>query len=177
MIIKRLINILQMKYASPIRRAELVKIRAGGVKLGNNCEVYPGVSFGSEPYLIDMGNNVRLTKGVTFITHDGGIWTLRNLGLLEGADIFGVIKVGDNVHIGINSIIMPGVNIGSNCIIGCGAVVTKDIPDNSIAVGVPAKVIQSINEYYAKHKETCDFTKYMEEEEKRQYLSKKFSLK
>ena len=42
---------------------------------------------------------------------------------------------------------MPGVTIGSNCVIGCGAVVTHDIPDNSIAAGVPAKVIKSLDEY------------------------------
>lgn len=163
-----------MKYASPTKRAHLISDT--GIKLGENCEVYPGVSFGSEPYLISIGNNVRITRGVTFITHDGGIWTLRRLGLLEDADIFGTIKVGNNVHIGISSIIMPGVVIGNNCIIGCGAIVTKDIPDNSVAVGVPAKVIQTIEEYYMKHKDTCDYTKHMSSKEKEEYLIKKYNL-
>ena len=73
---------------------------------------------------------------------------LRNQGLLPSKyGKFGPIVVKDNVHIGWNAIIMPGVTIGNNCVIGCGAVVTHDIPDNSIAVGVPAKVIKSTDEY------------------------------
>lgn len=149
--------------------------KMGGV-IGKNCEVYPNVEFGSEPYLIKIGNNVRITNGVKFVTHDGGMWTLRKMGLLENADIFGCIEVGDNTHIGWNSIIMPNTKIGKNCIIGCGAVVTKDIPDNSIAVGVPAKVIKSIEEYYDKNKELYDLTKNMSKKEKRDYLMKKYDL-
>lgn len=125
------------------------KFIQGGGKLGVDCEIYPDVEFGSEPYMITIGNHVRITNGVRFVTHDGGVWVLRNLGL-ENADIFGKIEIGDNVHIGWNAIIMPNVSIGNNCVIGAGAVVTKSIPDNSVAVGVPAKVIESIDEYYAK---------------------------
>lgn len=146
-----------------------------GVKIGEGSEIYSRVNFGSEPYLVTLGDNVRVTAGVQFITHDGGIWVLRKMGLLENADIFGQIKVGDNVHIGINSIIMPNVAIGSNCIIGCGAVVTKDIPDNSIAVGVPARVIKTIEEYFEKNKKRVDFTKNLNSEAKKAYLSEKYS--
>ena len=147
-----------------------------GVQIGNNCEIYSSVSWGSEPYLIKLGDSVRVTNGVHFITHDGGMWILRNLKLLENSDSFGMINVGNNVHIGINAIIMPNVTIGDNVIIGCGAIVTKDIPANSIAVGVPAKVIESIDEYYMKHKNTCDFTKNLSSSEKKQYLTDKYQL-
>lgn len=143
-------------------------LRCGG-GIGKNCQVFPNVEFGSEPYLITIGDNVRITNGVRFVTHDGGLWVLRNLGL-EGADSFGRITVGNNVHIGWNAIIMPGVTIGNNCVIGCGAVVTKDVPDNSVAVGVPAKVIETIDEYMEKQKEKCVFTKKMTSEEKKKYL-------
>jgi len=51
------------------------------------------------------------------------------------------IVIGDNVWLGSHVIILPGVTIGNNCVIGAGAVVTKDIPDNSTAVGNPAKVL------------------------------------
>lgn len=64
--------------------------REGG-KLGVDCEIYPDVEFGSEPYMITIGNHVRITNGVRFVTHDGGVWVLRNLGL-ENADIFGKLK-------------------------------------------------------------------------------------
>ena len=92
-----------------------------------------------------------------FVTHDGGLWVLRNMGLVDKkASKFGTITIKDNVHIGWNSIIMPGVTIGTNCIIGCGAVVTHDIPDNSVAVGVPAKVIKTIDQYYEGVKDSLD---------------------
>ena len=147
---------------------------AGGGILGTGCHISSDVVFGTEPYLITIGNNVRLTHGVKFVTHDGGIWVLRQMGLLEDADLFGKISIGDNTHIGWDSIIMPGVRIGKNCIIGVGAVVTKDIPDNSVAVGVPAKVIETIEQYYEKVKDKCDFTKHMTWDEKKAYIIKKY---
>jgi acetyltransferase-like isoleucine patch superfamily enzyme len=66
-------------------------------------------------------------------------------------DVFGPITVGSNVFIGINAIIMPGVTIGDNVVIGSGAVVTRDIPSNSVAAGVPARVVRSLDEYRAKY--------------------------
>lgn len=64
------------------------------------------------------------------------------------------VTIGDNVWIGGNVVINPGVIIGNNCVIGSGSVVTKNIPDNSIAVGNPARVIREITEedrrYYFK---------------------------
>ena len=57
-----------------------------------------------------------------------------------------VMHIGDDVWIGTNVIILPGVNIGSHCIIGAGAVVTKDVPDYAIVGGVPAKIIRMRNE-------------------------------
>jgi acetyltransferase-like isoleucine patch superfamily enzyme len=150
-------------------------IAEGGI-IGTGCKVSPSVFFGSEPYLITIGNNVQITDGVRFLTHDGGLWTLRKTGLLENADYFGRIFVGDNCHIGWNTIIMPNVNIGKNCIIGCGAIVTKDIPDNSVAVGIPAHVIKTITEYYDKHKDICVFTKSMTKSDKKKFLKEKFNL-
>lgn len=147
-------------------------IREGG-RIGVDCEVFPDVEFGSEPYLITIGNHVRIANGVRFMTHDGGAWVLRNLGL-ENADIFGTIEVGDNVHIGWNAIIMPNVSIGSNVVIGAGAVVTKNIPDNSVAVGVPAKVIESIDEYYMKAQSKSVPTKSLSYAAKKDYLMKKY---
>lgn len=146
-----------------------------GLKCGEGCEIYELASFGTEPYLVKLGNQVRVNKGVHFITHDGGVWVLRNsIPDLKDIDLFRPINVGNNVHIGNNSIIMPGVTIGNNCIIGCGAIVTKDIPDNSIAVGIPAKVIETIDEYFDKHKKDFVKTKSLTIEEKRDFLNRKF---
>lgn len=162
------------RHCSFKKRAEI--LRGKGVAIGENSEIYPDVEFGSEPYLIKLGDNVRITSGVKLTTHDGGVWVLRNQNRLKNADIFGIIEIGNNVHIGMNTIIMPGVHIGNNCIIGCGAVVTKNIPDNSVAVGVPAKVIKTIDEYYDKHKDNCDFTKSMSPKEKKEYILKKYNI-
>ncbi len=87
------------------------------------------------------------------------MWVLRNMGLLDNADKFGTIEIGDNVNIGWNTIIMPNVKIGSNVVVGAGAIVTKDIPSNSIAAGIPARVIGSVEEYYSKNKNKVEYTK------------------
>lgn len=146
-----------------------------GVRIGTACEINPTAAFGSEPYLITLGDHVRVTADVEFVTHDGGVWVLRGMeNEFCNADRFGEIKVGNNVHIGMRSIIMPGVSIGNNCIIGAGAIVTKNIPDNSVAVGVPARVIESIEEYMNKNRSKLEMTKAMTPAQKREYLKKKF---
>ena len=147
--------------------------RKQGVTIGEKCEIYGTANFGSEPYLISIGNHVRINAGVNFVTHDGGVWVLREYLNDEKIDMFGRIQVGDNVHIGTNAIIMPNVKIGSNVIVGCGAIVTKDIPDNSIAVGVPARVIETLDEYVEKHRQDFEYTKLMTSEEKKAYLLNK----
>lgn len=127
--------------------------------------------------MIRIGNHVRINSGVSFITHDGGAWVLRDLLDIpnhEQIDLFKGITVGNNVHIGTGTTIMPGVHIGNNVIIGCSAVVTKDIPDNSVAVGVPAKVIESIEEYVEKNKNRFEYTKGLPANEKKQYLLGKY---
>ena len=151
-------------------------LRKQGVKIGENCEIYKSANFGSEPYLIEIGNNVRINSGVEFVTHDGGLWVLRNHELYKkdfaDADKFGSIKIGNNVHIGTNSIIMPGVTIGDNCIVGCGAVVTHNIPSSDVWGGVPARHIETLKEYAAKVSEKIVNTKHLPPQEKKEFLLK-----
>lgn len=146
-----------------------------GVKIGKNFSVTGPVSFSSEPYLISLGNDVRLSGNVNFVTHDGGMHVIRQYKNIP-ADCFGRIIVGNNVFIGMNAIIMPGVTIGDNVIIGAGSIVTRDIPSDSVACGTPAKVIESLEDYYKKNKSKIDLTKNYSEEEKKQYLLEKFNL-
>lgn len=150
------------------------KKRRSGAKIGKNCSIDYDVEWGSEPYLIEIGDNVRITKGVQFITHDGGVWVLRNLYNDDKLDVFGKIKIGNNCNIGLNAIIMPGVTIGNNCVVGAGAIVTKSVEDNSIVVGIPAHKIEDVYEYYEKVKKKCDYTKNLNSEEKKKYLMDKF---
>lgn len=166
--IKSFINIIKFRFASPNGRAELFK--KDGMKIGDNCEVYPGVSFGTEPYLISIGDHVRITANVKFITHDGGVWVIRKLKDRPQIDKFGTITIGNNVMIGSGSIIMPNAKIGNNCIIGAGAVVTGAIPDNSVAAGVPARVISDIDSYYEKNLHRFVDTKGLSPKEKKSYI-------
>ena len=172
--IKKIMKKIVWNIITDKKRIEILRKR--GVKIGDKTYIEKNVVFGSEPYLISIGDNVRITSNVKFITHDGGMWVARNLGILENADKFGKINIGNNVNIGWSVILMPGVNVGSNCIIGAGAIVTKDIPNNSVAAGVPARVISSINEYCEKNRDKVDFTKRMTAKEKRIYLEKKYNL-
>jgi acetyltransferase-like isoleucine patch superfamily enzyme len=127
--------------------------RKKGVKVGENCRIYIK-NWGSEPFLVSIGDHVTVTSGVKFITHDGSTCLVKdNQG--KRYQRFAPIQIGSHVFIGVNSIIMPGVSIGSNVVIGAGSVVTKDIPDNSVAIGVPAKVVSNFADYQAKIQSTC----------------------
>ena len=83
---------------------------------------------------------MRVTQRVQFITHDGGLWTLRKMGLVGVNEVkYGNIYIGDNCNISWDVIIMPNVHIGNNVIVAAGAVVTKNIPDGEIWGGFRPK--------------------------------------
>jgi len=134
-----------------------------GTRLNCSCQ-----AFGSEPYLITCGEDCLFAGGVLFITHDGGIKVLNSLNRFDGKRMskMAQIRIGNNVYIGQNAMIMPGVTIGNNVIIGAGAIVTHDIPDDVVAVGVPATVKKSVDEYYAStiEKQLFCFTGYSKEQ-------------
>lgn len=136
-----------------VLKGSVAYARKKGVQVGENCRIYIR-SWGSEPFLIRLGDNVTITSGVKFITHDGSTCLVKDV---QGKRYqrFAPIQVGSNVFIGVNSIVMPGITIGSNVVIGAGSVITKDIPDNSVAVGVPARVISSFEDYQVKIQTSC----------------------
>lgn len=173
--ISNLIDKIRLGFAS--KKGTVRYFRSKGMKIGSNCDINKSLNVISEPYLVTLGDNVRITSGVKMITHDGGVIVARRMEEIksicpdiEKADIFGRITVGNNVHIGVDAIIMPGVTIGSNCLIGAGAVVVHDIPDNSVAVGVPARVIKTIEQYVRDNMDDMVFIKHLSYEEKREYL-------
>lgn len=79
------------------------------------------------------------------MAHDAS--TKKSLGYTK----IGKISIGDNVFIGANSTILPGITIGNNSIVGANSVVTKDIPENVVVAGNPAHVICSLEEYLKKY--------------------------
>jgi acetyltransferase-like isoleucine patch superfamily enzyme len=84
------------------------------------------------------------------------------------------ISIGNDVHIGLRTMIMPGVRIGNRVIIGAGSIVTKDIPDNSVAVGVPARVIRTVDQYLEDMKKKSLKCGHLRGEEKAKVLRKIF---
>ena len=103
-------------------------------------------NFPSDPECISLGNNVMVAANVLFINHDITNALLNRSKGLKLKTYGGVIEVGDNVMIGANSIIMPNVRIGNNVVIAAGAIVTKDIPNNRVVGGIPAKAISTFDD-------------------------------
>ena len=150
--------------------SDLDYARKIGVNIGSNCHI-SSRGFSSEPYLISIGNNVRVAHDVRFFTH-GGLIPFRTKS--SDLDIFGKINIGNNVHIGHGAYIMPGVKVGNNCIIGAGAVVSKSVPDGYVVGGNPAKIISKTDDFIARAK-LADFqSKKMSHQEKKVYLLSNF---
>lgn len=104
--------------------------------------------FGSEPWMITLGDNVYITADCRFVTHDGGTLILRR----EHPDLewSAPIRIGNDVYLGVNTTVMPGVTIGDRVIVAACSVVTKDVPSNSVVAGVPARRLFSLDEYEEK---------------------------
>lgn len=148
--------------------------RKVGFKYGSGCRfinVTPN-TFGSEPYLIRFGDRVSISEGVRFICHDGALWSIRRTRAdLGDIDYFAPVRVGDDVFIGMNAIVLPGVNIGSGSVIAAGAVVSSDVPEGMIYGGVPAKVLMSMEEYVNKIADRRYLnTKRMSKKQKMKYI-------
>jgi hypothetical protein len=138
------------------RGNKIAYLRRLGVRIGRGTTVIARVQdFGSEPWLIELGSRVSIAAGVLFITHDGATRVFRHLfpdGSIYG-NRFAPVRVLDNTIIGARVILMPGVTIGPDSVVGAGSIVTRDVPPRSIAAGVPAKVLCSLDEYIERYRE------------------------
>lgn len=152
--IKRLWNYFYRMYYTSSSDRYISYLRKKGVKIGCGTIIRNPHKFTldiTRPELINIGKNVLLHSGTTILTHDFASRSFVNY-YDEFIPSHGKIIIGDNVWLGQNVSILKGVEIGSNVIIGYGSVVTKSIPSNSVAVGCPAKVICTFEEYYEKRK-------------------------
>lgn len=153
-----LIGLISKVIKKSERQLELRLALKMGLKTGNNCKFIGNIQFGSEPFLIKIGNNVLVTDGVKFITHDGAIQVPLikdglNLDQVYGKkSVFGEINIGDNVFIGSNVIILQNTTIEDNSIIAAGSVVKGIYPKNVVIAGVPARIIKTTSEYFEYNK-------------------------
>lgn len=137
-----------------------------GVRMGKDNQFLSNF-WSSEPYLIEIGDNCQITAGVKIFTH-GGAKVAR---VIEpNFDCFGKVKIGSNVYIGTNSLIMPGVTVGDNVLIAAGSVVTNSVPSNVVIGGNPAHIICTFDDYYQKNKRYNVDTKQLTPSEKREVL-------
>lgn len=111
-------------------------IIAGNVRIGRGTTIAAGaiVNPGSE-----IGADCIINTGAT-VDHDNLIGS--HVHISPGVNLAGNVSIGEYSHIGIGAAVINGINIGKNVTIGAGAAVIRDIPDNTVAVGVPAKVIK-----------------------------------
>jgi acetyltransferase-like isoleucine patch superfamily enzyme len=136
-------------------RFDLTRLLAGGtaaarqlgVRVGEGCRIYSR-NFGSEPWLIEIGDRVTITSGVNIITHDGSGWAIRD----EAGRRFRYarVRIGSDVFIGVGSILLPGVSTGDRVVMGAGSVVTKSVPSGTVATGNPARLVGSYDDFEAR---------------------------
>ena len=124
------------------------KFRKQGAKIGENCAIQIN-KLASEPYLVEIGNNVAIAPNVTFITHDGASFILRDE--FPTIRYFGKIIIEDNCFIGSRSIITAGVRIGKGSIVGPMSLVIRDVKPGSLVLGNPAIQVSTVEKY----KERC----------------------
>ena len=157
-----ILSIIRWKM-SPINYARFI-----GVTIGENCNIHTKC-WSSEPYLITIGNNVHITQNVRFQTH-GGSHVLRSK--VPDFDSFGKIVVEDDVYIGAETQILPGVTIGKGSLIGAGSVVTKSIPTGIVVAGNPARFICTIDQYIERNLIYNIHSENLSAEDKKQLLIK-----
>lgn len=127
-------------------------LRKTGVRIGERTVIFSPRSVmidPTRPWMIEIGDDVKITHGVIILTH-GFDWSVLKGVYGDVLGSSGKVTIGNNVFIGMNSIILKGVTIGNNVIIGAGSIVNKDIPDNCVAAGNPARVIMSLEAYHEK---------------------------
>ena len=130
-------------------------LREGGAKIGERVNIYdPRNTYidVTRPYMIEIGDDVQITRGVTILTH-GYDWSVLKGKWNEVTGSCGEVKIGNNCFIGMQATILKGVHIGNDCIIGANSLVNRDIPDGWVAAGNPAKLIMRVEEYRQKRRE------------------------
>ena len=129
-------------------------LRTLGMKIGENTIIYTPtktVIDCQHPWMVEIGDNVQITEGVTILTH-GYDWSVFKGKYGDVLGSAGHVFIGDNVFIGMNSTILKGVTIGSNVVIGANTLINKDVPSDCVVVGNPQRIVCGIDEYLEKRR-------------------------
>lgn len=129
-------------------------LRSIGMVIGKNTVIYSPnycVIDQTRPWMIEIGDNVSITTGVTILTH-GYDWSVFKGMYGDVLGSAGRVKIGDNVFIGMNSTILKGATVGNNVVIGANSLINKDVPDNSVVVGNPQRIVCDIDSYLEKRR-------------------------
>ena len=151
---RKYVMLTMLAFKGGVNRAEYIKNCEIFGLFGENCYWYPK-KLPAEPNMIFIHNNVNIATEVYFCDHDVMNHLFNNIPELvrkhgQFTYLRKHIEIFDNCFIGAHAIIMGGVKIGPNAIVAAGAVVTKDVPENSVVGGNPAKKICTFDEYIVK---------------------------
>ncbi len=130
-------------------------LKRGGVNIGKNIKIYGASSVvidETRPWLLTIGDNVSITHGAQILTHDYSKSVL-NTKYGENIGEGGETVIGNNVFIGMNSVILMGTHIGNNVIVGAGSVVRGCIPNDVVIAGNPARIICTLEEHLLRRRE------------------------
>ena len=141
-----------MAMQNGFKRADYLRKHSALAVIGQNVYFYSRI-FPSDPQLLKLGDNVVICTNVRFVSHDRVDIMLSGMYGQKYGKYYEPIEVGNNVFIGADAVILPGVKIGDNTIIGAGAVVAKDLPSGAVWVGCPARKIGSFQDFVDKRKE------------------------
>ncbi len=138
---------IKLKIRVTLYTRRINRLVARGLVIGKNVTIDPMAEIDNGyPWLISIGDNCSIGRGVHIMAHDATVFKFTN-----GHTRLGKVEIGDNCFISLNSLILPGITIGPNVLVAANSVVNKNIPPNSCVAGVPARFYAKFDEMIMRH--------------------------